>query len=197
MRPDERPLSALARASGVPPEFREPVIDPSCWVAPTAFVSGGVVLERDVSVWPSAVIRGDMEPILVQAGTNIQDGAVLHTSPGYPLVVEAKVTIGHGAVVHSAKRIGEGTLIGMNAVVLDGADVGRGCLIAAGAVVTPGAVIPDHSLVAGVPGRVLKTEPALYDQNMWNHASYLRLKDLYKAGKVPVHGAPRGGHDQG
>ncbi len=170
------------------PEFRTPVVPDSCWIAPTAFVSGGVVLGEDVSVWPGVAIRGDMEPIVVGDGCNIQDGAVLHTSPGYPLTLEPKVTVGHGAVVHSAKRVGEGTLVGMNAVVLDGADVGRGCLIAAGAVVTPGAVIPDHSLVAGVPGKVVKTDPSLYDQNMWNHESYLRLKDLYARGEVPIHG---------
>ncbi|MBW3582314.1 MAG: gamma carbonic anhydrase family protein [Euryarchaeota archaeon] len=167
--------------------FRAPKIHDSCWVAPTAFVSGDVTLEADVSVWPGASIRGDMEPIVVKRGTNIQDGAVLHTSYGFPLTLAEKVTVGHGAVVHSATSIGEGTLVGMNAVVLDGAVVGKGCLIAAGAVVTPGTDIPDHSLVAGVPGKVLKTDERLYDMNMHNHESYLKLKEWYKAGKVPVH----------
>lgn len=188
MSSDERAFSAAATGSGLRPEYRTPVVHETCWVAPTAFVSGGVTLERDVSVWPGAVIRGDMEPIVVKAGSNIQDGAVLHTSPGYPLLIEPKVTVGHGAVVHSAKRIGEGTLVGMNAVVLDGADVGKGCLIAAGAVVIPGALVPDHSLVAGVPGRVVKTDEGLYEHNMRNHDSYLRLKSLYQDGKVPIHG---------
>lgn len=172
------------RASGAT-KFPKPRIEPSAWIAPGAFVSGDVTLEDEVSVWPGASIRGDMEPIVVQRGANVQDGAVLHTSYGYPLRVGEKVTIGHGAVVHSATSIGEGTLIGMNATVLDGAVIGRGCLIAAGAVVTPGTEVPDHSLVAGIPGKVLKTDPKLYDQNMHNYESYLRLKEFYRQGDVP------------
>lgn len=167
--------------------FRSPRVHPSCWVAPTAFVSGDVTLEENVSVWPGASIRGDMEPIVVGKGSNVQDGAVLHTSYGFPLTVASKVTIGHGAVVHSAKLVGEGTLVGMNAVVLDGAEIGRGCLIAAGAVVTPGMKVPDDSLVAGVPGKVVKTDPGLYARNMHNHESYLALKSWYSEGKVPVY----------
>lgn len=169
------------------PVFREPTVHPTCWVAPTAFVSGDVTLEAEVSVWPGVAARGDMEPIVVKAGSNIQDNAVLHTSPEYPLVIEEKVTVGHGAIVHSATRIGEGTLVGMNATVLDGAVVGKGCLIAAGAVVTPGTEIPDHSLVVGTPGKVIKTDESLYEQNMWNYRSYQRLRELYLDGKVAVY----------
>lgn len=169
------------------PDFPAPRVDPKAWVSPHAFVSGDVTLEGDVSVWPMASVRGDMDPIVVRAGTNIQDGAVLHTSYGYPLEIGPKVTVGHAAVVHSATYIGEGTLVGMNATILDGAVVGKGCLIAAGAVVTPGTEIPDHSLVAGVPGKVLKTDERLYDQNMHNYESYLRLKEFYRSGDVPIH----------
>lgn len=168
------------------PEFPEPRVHPTAWIAPNAFVSGQVTLEEDVSVWPSASIRGDMEAIVVGKGSNVQDGAVLHTSYGFPLEVGPKVTIGHAAVVHSATSVGEGTLVGMNATILDGAVVGKGCLIAAGAVVTPGMEVPDASLVAGVPGKVLKTDPSLYERNMHNYESYLRLKEFYRAGKVPV-----------
>jgi carbonic anhydrase/acetyltransferase-like protein (isoleucine patch superfamily) len=169
--------------------FPSPRVDDSAWVAPTAFVSGDVTLEAEVSVWPSASIRGDMEAIHIKRGSNVQDAAVLHTSYGYPLVVEEKVTIGHAAVVHSASRIGEGTLVGMNATVLDGADVGVGCLIAAGAVVTPGTKIPDHSLVAGIPGKVVRTDERLYEMNMENYRSYLELGSQYKKGQWPVYGS--------
>lgn len=156
-------------------------------MAPTAFISGDVTLEAEVSVWPSASIRGDMEAIHIARGSNVQDAAVLHTSYGYPLKIEEKVTIGHAAVVHSATRIGEGSLIGMNATVLDGAIVGKGCLIAAGAVVTPGTKIPDHSLVAGIPGKVVRTDEKLYEMNMDNYRSYLELGKQYREGKWPVH----------
>lgn len=166
--------------------FPEPRVHPTAWIAPGAFVAGDVTLEADVSVWPMASIRGDMEPIVVGAGSNVQDGAVLHTSYGFPLTIGDKVTIGHAAVVHSATSIGEGTLVGMNATILDGAVVGKGCLIAAGAVVTPGMEVPDASLVAGVPGKILKTDERLYRNNMHNYESYLKLKELYRVGKVPV-----------
>lgn len=166
--------------------FPEPRVHETAWIAPGAFVSGDVTLEADTSVWPSASIRGDMEAIIVGEGTNVQDGAVLHTSYGFPLTIGPKVTIGHGAVVHSATSVGEGTLIGMNATVLDGAVIGKGCLIAAGAVVTPGTKVPDASLVAGVPGKVLKTDPSLYESNMHNHESYLRLKEFYREGQIAV-----------
>ena len=167
--------------------FPAPRVDDSAWVAPTAFVSGDVTLEAQVSVWPSASIRGDMEPIHLARGANVQDGAVLHTSYGFPMQIEQKVTIGHAAVVHSATRVGEGTLVGMNATVLDGAEVGKGCLIAAGAVVTPGTKVPDHSLVAGIPGKVVRTDENLYEMNMENYRSYLELGEQYKKGKWPVH----------
>lgn len=168
--------------------FPAPRVDAEAWVAPTAFVAGDVTLEADVSVWPGASVRGDMEPIHIARGSNVQDSAVLHTSYEYPMTIEEKVTIGHAAVVHSATRIGEGTLVGMNATVLDGAVVGKGCLIAAGAVVTPGTEIPDHSLVAGIPGRVVRTDPKLYEMNMENHRSYVELRKQYQEGKWPVHG---------
>lgn len=138
-----------------------------------------------------ASIRGDMEPIVVGRGTNIQDGAVLHTSYDYPLTIGEKVTVGHAAVVHSATSIGEGTLIGMNATVLDGAVVGKGCLIAAGAVVTPGTEVPDYSLVGGVPGKVLKTDERIYARNMHNYESYLQLKEMYRTGAVPIYKGDR------
>ncbi len=168
-------------------KFPAPTVDPEAWVAETAFISGDVTLEADVSVWPGASIRGDMEPIHLERGANVQDSAVLHTSYEYPMRIKSKVTIGHAAVVHSATEIGEGTLVGMNATVLDGAVVGKGCLIAAGAVVTPGTKIPDHSLVAGIPAKVLRTDPKLYEMNMENYRSYLELKEQYKNGEIPVH----------
>ena len=129
--------------------------DGDCWIAPGAHVIGKVVLGKSVSVWFGAVLRGDNEPLTLGDGTNIQDNAVLHTDPGFPLVIGSDCTIGHAAVVHGC-RIGSGSLVGMSATVLNGAVIGRDCLIGAGALVTEGAQVPDGSLVLGVPGRVVR-----------------------------------------
>ena len=124
-------------------------------MAPGSVLAGAVRLERDASVWYGAVLRADTGHITVGAGSNVQDGAVVHTGPGLDVVIGPGVSIGHGAVVHGC-RIGAHCLIGMHATILNGAVVGAGSLIAAGALVTEGAVIPPNSLVVGVPGKVLR-----------------------------------------
>ena len=124
------------------------------WIAPTAVVIGKVRLEADASVWWGAVLRGDNEPIIVGRGSNVQDGTICHTDPGTPLVIGPHVTVGHMAMLHGCE-IGEGSLIGIGAVVLNGARVGKNCLIAAKALVGENKVIPDNSVVMGVPGKVV------------------------------------------
>ncbi len=126
------------------------------FVAPGARVSGCVVLGEDASVWFNAVIRGEYEPIVIGARTNIQDGAVLHADPGVPLTLGADVTVGHQAMLHGC-TIGEGTLVGIQAVVLNGAIIGRECLLGACTLIPEGKVIPDRSLVMGTPGKVIRT----------------------------------------
>ena len=125
------------------------------WIAPTAVVIGDVQLGKETSVWWHAVIRGDNDPITIGEGTNIQDGAILHSDPGFPLVIGERVTVGHMAMVHGC-TIGDGTLIGINAVVLNGANVGKNCLIGAKALVTEGMEIPDNSLAVGAPAKVIR-----------------------------------------
>ncbi|MEO0692228.1 MAG: gamma carbonic anhydrase family protein [Pseudomonadota bacterium] len=125
------------------------------WVAPDANVIGKVILETATSIWFGATLRGDNEPIVVGAGTNIQENAVLHTDMGFPLTIGANCTVGHKAMLHGCV-IGEQTLIGMGATVLNGARIGRNCLIGAGALVTEGKEIPDGSLVIGAPGKVAR-----------------------------------------
>ncbi|MDT8855633.1 gamma carbonic anhydrase family protein [Paracoccaceae bacterium Fryx2] len=132
-----------------------PEIDPEAWVAPDANLIGRVKLAAGVSIWFGATLRGDNEPILVGAGSNVQESCVLHTDMGYPLTIGADCTIGHRAMLHGC-TIGDGSLIGMGATVLNGAVIGRGCLIGAGALVTEGKEIPDGSLVMGAPGRVVR-----------------------------------------
>lgn len=133
-----------------------PQIDPSAWVAPDANVIGRVVLEAEASVWFGATLRGDNEEIRVGAGSNVQEGCVLHTDLGYPLVIGSNCTIGHKAILHGC-TIGDGSLIGMGAIVLNGAKIGQGCLIGAGALVTEGKEIPDGSLVMGAPAKVVRS----------------------------------------
>jgi len=125
------------------------------WIAPTAVVIGHVKLEHNVGIWFGAVLRGDNELILIGEGSNIQDGCVLHTDMGAPLTVGRNCTIGHQAILHGC-AIGDNTLIGMGATVLNHARIGRNCLIGAKALITEGKVIPDNSLVMGVPAKVVR-----------------------------------------
>jgi carbonic anhydrase/acetyltransferase-like protein (isoleucine patch superfamily) len=135
-------------------EFPAMPADGRCWVAPNATLIGKVRIGEEASIWFGAVLRGDNEPIAIGARTNIQDLALMHTDPGFPVTVGSDCTIGHRAIVHGAS-IGDGSLIGMGAIVLNGARIGRRCLIAAGALVREGSEIPEASLVAGVPGRIV------------------------------------------
>ncbi|MGN6548375.1 MAG: gamma carbonic anhydrase family protein [Pararhizobium sp.] len=125
------------------------------FIAESASVIGNVVVEDDVGIWFGAVIRGDNETITIGMGSNVQDNAVLHTDPGFPLTIGRHCTIGHKAMLHGC-TIGENSLVGMNATVLNGAVIGRNCLIGAGALVTEGKQIPDNSLVVGAPGKVVR-----------------------------------------
>ncbi|EED32567.1 transferase hexapeptide repeat [gamma proteobacterium NOR5-3] len=126
------------------------------FVAPNAAVIGRVRLGDKSSVWFSCVLRADVESIEIGAGTNIQDGTVIHADPGFPARIGDNVTVGHNAMIHGC-TIGDGTLVGINAVVLNGATIGKGCLIGANALVTEGMDIPDGSLVMGSPAVVRKT----------------------------------------
>ncbi len=125
------------------------------WVAPDANVIGLVTLGRGVSVWFGATLRGDNEAIVVGEGSNVQENCVFHTDPGFPLTVGRDCTIGHRALLHGC-TIGDRSLVGMGAMVMNGAQVGQDCLIGAGALITEGKVIPDGSLVMGVPGKVVR-----------------------------------------
>ena len=132
-----------------------PSLADSGYVADAATVIGNATLCEDVSVWSSAVIRADYASIFIGAGTNIQEGAVLHADPDFPLKVGKKVTIGHQAILHGC-TIEDGALIGIQAVVLNGAVIGKNCLVGAGALVTEGKVFPDNSLILGSPAKVVR-----------------------------------------
>ena len=132
-----------------------PQLAAGAWAAHSAQLIGRVRLLPDASVWYGAVLRGDNEWITVGSRSNVQDGSVLHTDMGSPLVIGDDVTIGHLCMLHGC-TIGDGALVGIKAVVLNGAVVGRGCLVGAGAIVTEGKTFPDHSLILGAPAKVVR-----------------------------------------
>ena len=130
--------------------------DDNFWIAPNASVIGEVNLERDVSIWFNAILRADNEPITIGEGSNVQDGAIIHTDPGYACNIGKKVTVGHMAMLHGCS-IGDGSLIGIGSVVLNGAKIGKNCIIGSKALVTEGMEVPDGSMVLGIPGKIKKT----------------------------------------
>ena len=125
------------------------------WVAPNANVIGDVTLEKNTSIWFNATLRGDIENIYVGEGSNVQDGSVLHTDPGYPLKIGKNVTVGHLVMLHGC-TIGDNSLIGIGAVILNNAKIGNNCVIGAKSLITENKEIPDNSLVVGSPGRVIR-----------------------------------------
>ncbi|MDR9427352.1 MAG: gamma carbonic anhydrase family protein [Salibaculum sp.] len=135
---------------------KTPEMDETAWVAPGCHLIGQVVLGARASVWFGTTIRGDNEPIVVGAGSNLQENCVLHTDMGYPLTIGTNCTIGHKAMLHGC-TIGNNSLVGMGATVLNGAVIGHNCLIGAGALVTEGKEIPDGALVMGAPAKVVRT----------------------------------------
>ena len=132
-----------------------PQVPASAYVAEDASLIGQVTLGENASVWFGAVARGDNEPIRIGSASNVQEGAVLHADPGYPLTIGANVTVGHQVMLHGC-TIGDGSLIGIQAVVMNGAVIGRQCLVGAGAVVTERKSFPDRSMILGAPAKVVR-----------------------------------------
>ena len=128
----------------------------SFWIAPDAHVIGYVRLGVDVGIWFGTVVRGDNELIDIGERTNLQEGAMLHTDPGFPMTLGVEVTVGHHAILHGC-TVGDGSLIGMGATILNGAKIGARCLVGANALVTEGKVFPDGSLIVGSPAKAIRT----------------------------------------
>ncbi|WP_076068380.1 gamma carbonic anhydrase family protein [Sphingomonas montana] len=132
-----------------------PTLGEGVWIAPSADVIGDAWLGDDVGIWFGAVVRADNGPILIGAGTNIQEGAMLHSDPGAPLTIGRGVTVGHHAILHGC-AVGDNVLIGMGATVLNGAVIGEDCLVGAGALVTEGKVFSTGQLILGSPARAVR-----------------------------------------
>ena len=160
--------------------------DGSYWVAPNAVVLGKVALETDASVWFGAVLRGDNELIRVGARSNVQDGCVLHTDPGYPLDIGEDCTVGHMVMLHGC-TIGARSLIGIGSIILNGARIGEECLIGTNTLIPEGKVIPPRSMVLGSPGKIVR-ELSDDDVRRFGGAAgrYVNNWKRYKAGFRPM-----------
>jgi carbonic anhydrase/acetyltransferase-like protein (isoleucine patch superfamily) len=158
-----------------------PTVHPDAWIAPTATLIGDVVVEKDVSIWYGAVLRGDFGKIVVREGANIQDNAVIHVDDGV-CEIGKNVTVGHLCLVHDC-TVGEQALIGNGATVLDKAQIGARALVAAGATVTPGSVVPPEMIAMGSPAK--KHVPLTDSARLWvehNAEIYRRLARRHAEG---------------
>jgi carbonic anhydrase/acetyltransferase-like protein (isoleucine patch superfamily) len=168
--------------------YREwtPVIGRGAWIDPAATVIGRVTIGDDASIWPGAVVRGDVNRISIGARTSIQDGSVLHVASarlaggqGIPLVIGEECTVGHGVILHAC-TLGRRCLVGTGAIVMDGAVVGDEAIIGAGALVTPGTQVPSRTLWTGSPARQRRAlEAQEIAQLAESAAHYVALKDDY------------------
>lgn len=158
----------------------------SIWIAPDATVIGNVTVGRDVGIWFGAVLRGDNELIAIGAGSNLQEHAVVHSDPGFPVTVGQGCTIGHRALLHGC-TVGDNSLIGMGAIVLNGAVIGKNSLVGAGALVTEGKQFPDNSLIVGAPARVVRElDEAMIEDLRASARHYVDNASRFKAGLKPV-----------
>ncbi len=159
---------------------KKPKVDPEAYVSPRASLIGDIEIAPDASIWEFAVLRADMNYIRVGKGTSIQDNCTVHTTVTNPTIIGEYVTAGHNCVIHACE-IGDRTVVGMGSIVLDGAKVGNDCVIGAGSVVTNNTVIPDGSLVLGIPGKVVKEVPeGLRESFMVGARLYVELGKTHK-----------------
>jgi carbonic anhydrase/acetyltransferase-like protein (isoleucine patch superfamily) len=162
--------------------YRPEQLHPSVFVAQGAVIVGDVHLGENASVWFGAVLRGDTEPIRIGAGTNIQDGAILHVDPGFPLSVGRDVTVGHGAIIHGA-QVGDNTLVGIRSVLLNGVVVGENCIVGACSLLTQGKVFPPGMLIMGTPAKVVRPlTPEEIEQNRISAQTYVRRAQAFLRG---------------
>ena len=152
-------------------EDHAPEVHRTAWVAETAIVVGKVTMAENSSVWYGAVLRGDNDRITIGANSNVQDGSVLHTDFGTPLVIGDNVTVGHQVMLHGC-TVGDGSLIGIQSVVLNGARIGRNCLVGAGSLVTEGKEFPDGVLIVGRPAKVVRELTAEQIANLQRSAAH-------------------------
>lgn len=170
-------------------EGHQPILDPKTFIAGNASIIGKVSIKEFSSVWFNAVLRGDVNRIEIGRYCSVQDGSVVHVGYDFPTILGDFVAIGHNAVLHGC-IIENHCLIGMGAIIMNGAVIGQGSIVAAGAVITANQVIPPYSLVAGIPGKVIKSIPEKWDRI---HSEAVKYKTLWteRYGLLPDSGGER------
>jgi carbonic anhydrase/acetyltransferase-like protein (isoleucine patch superfamily) len=162
-------------------KLKTPTIAPSAFIHPAAIIIGDVTLGARVSVWPTAVLRGDSAAIMVGEDSNIQDGTIVHVDVGVQCTIGARVAIGHRAIVHGA-TVSDDCLIGMGAILLNRVQVGSGSIVGAGAVCRERMIIPPNSLVVGVPAKVIReTTPEERARIAHTVNAYLELQVVHRS----------------
>ena len=161
-----------------------PAIDPTAWVHAQALVIGRVKLGPRVSIWPGTILRGDLEPIEIGEGSNIQDLCVAHTSGGAsPVTIGKRVVVGHRVILHGT-MVGDDALVGMGSILLDGSVLGEGSILAAGALLAEGAKIPPESLAVGIPAKVVRKVTDVERTRIREGAKiYLELMEKHKSSR--------------
>ena len=160
-------------------------IHKSTFIAPSAIIIGHVTIGEKCGVFPNAVIRGDENSIVIGNGSNIQDCCVIHADAEHPVKIGMNVTIGHAAMIHGA-TISDDCLIGIHATVLNGAKINSGSIIGACALVTEDMIVPEHSLILGVPGKIIKQDSQLIHIIRKNAEIYQQLSQKHKQGMYPT-----------
>lgn len=159
-----------------------PQIHPDAYVFEDAVIIGDVRIGRNVSIWPGVTIRGDKAPIVIKEGSNVQEHAVLHADPGYPLTIERNVTIGHAVVLHGCS-VGENSVIGIGAILLNGSSVPADSLVTAGSILSAGPRFVPGSMIAGSPATRLVELSKSDIQNLRDTAlEYQALANEYRDG---------------
>ena len=160
----------------------KPEIHKSCYVAKNVAIIGNVKISKDCGIFPNAVIRGDQNSIEIDEGSNIQDGCVIHCDSAHSVKIGKNVTIGHCAMVHGA-TIEDDCLIGIHSTILNGAKIGKGSIIGANALVKAGMIVPENSLVIGIPGKVIKQDEGNRKKALLNAEEYKKISKNHKEGK--------------
>lgn len=155
---------------------QQPQLHPTAFIAPSADVIGRVTIEAQANIWFGVVLRGDRDPIIIGERSNVQDGAILHTDPGFPCSLAKEVTIGHRAMIHGA-NCAAGSLVGMGAIMLNGSSLGEGAVLGAGALLPEGKHIPAGMLAVGIPAKVIRAVHIPH-----NAASYVKNAQRYLQG---------------
>lgn len=167
---------------------RQPQLDGENYVADNARLIGAVHLQCGASVWYNAVLRGDNDELIVGENSNVQDGSILHTDPGFKLRIGANCTIGHMVMLHGCS-IGDGSLIGIGSVILNGAQIGRNCLVGARSLITENKQFPDNSLIMGSPAQVVRElKPQEIARLAFTAQVYVQNAQRYREQLRPVGG---------